>query len=147
MQLSPEDAALFGDDPFAELKKVDPFDLPESAKPAPVVVAEPEPVPEPAAVIPPDAPANDAATPAPVKRGRKAKAAPELPFTGGMSDAVGQVVSYVPTPTLRDQFAIAAIGQMAAHFVMGSPASGPEAAAKLAYSIADAMLAERERKA
>lgn len=132
--LTPEELALFGLEPV-------------------VVKAEPELTQ--AAIIPPDAPANDANFPAPEKAKRKKKAEP-VAIKSGEPVSAGYVndppallnvagvtrpnPQYVPNiANLRDQFALAALTGLRPALDLDEV----EAYAKAAYAYADAMLAVR----
>lgn len=110
--------------------------------------------PDEPAVLPPDAPVNDAALPAPVKRGRKPKAKPDcihnMVHEGPCSEqpsarlpdpvaAPAPVVYTTPEqPNLRDQFALAALNGLLAS---GVPQN--DGLAVRAFGIADAMMKAR----
>lgn len=111
----------------ASAAKLVPSGPPPAGVPIPSAT---EPVPE---SVPTQTPAPSVVA-APAKRGRKAKDAE--------SAAPAPVVLVPGAPTLRDQFAMAALVALAA-LPLTSPASGAETAARTAYDLADAMLAAR----
>jgi hypothetical protein len=164
MELSPEDAALFGD-PFADEPATTsgPAPLPpgpaldyveavgrgdEAAKEAAIEKLEA------AAVLPPDAPKNDASLTKEEKprRGRKPKAeSAPVEIKIGMGSATPTLAEYAaaamqsamaPAPNpLRDEFAKAALtGILDSSDWCSAPA---DKVAERAYAIADAMLKTR----